>query len=302
VDESNALPEVRKTARQTRFAASLLWVLGLGAGMLATAFFVSWSFGLVAFENVDARELFRRVSDGRSDVRRGAALEWARRLQASEERKGAAEEELRPTALEVQRLSLDFASAPPEGADLVRLAGLASVLGHSRSALAGDALCRFLEVVPMDTGIEAQVHALLALRRLGRSCPPVWERMAVQTDRSVRKAAALALGATTDLEPVSALLALLRDAEADVRWNAAFSLAAQKNPAARETVRSLLAEVEAAARGEGPVVDALRLELFGAALRAALQLEDDELKQRVETVAKSHPNVKVRGLALSLLR
>lgn len=299
---SSALPEVRKAKRRAGFAASLLAGLGIGLLVLVTAFAVSWSFGFVAFENTDARELFSRTVDGRADVRRGASIEWARRLQEVEE-KGRDIDSLRPTDIESARLAGEFRAASVPSTDPIRLAALASILGHARDPqISGETLCAFLDHVPPESFVEAQVHALLALRRLQRPCPPVARLAPIHPDPSARKAAALALGAgTPDAEAVAALERLLLDPSADVRWNAAFALASNGHASAKPTILALLDEVNASANVGAPIVDTLRLELFAATLRAALQLKDAAIRSKVEAIAKSHPSVRVRSLALSAL-
>jgi len=235
-------------------------------------------------------------------VRRAAAIEWARTLQEVEaKRDEAVLGRWRPTATEAARLASEFAGELAEDADLMRLAAVASILGHSESAEVAARLCSFLETLPPELALEAQVHTLLALRRLKQPCPAVAGRSAKSVDPSVRKAAAIALGASTEALDLAALVALLQDATLDVRWNAAFALAEKGRAESRPVVVALFEEMESAGSGKGPIVDAFRLEVYAAALRAAVQLKDAELRVRLESLAKSHPSVKVRSLALTAL-
>lgn len=325
--DPSALPSFRKTKTKPSFWSMALKSLAL-VGLLALIFVgIYWGFGRVAFETLSKQELLGQVLRGQVEVRRLAALEWATKLQNSEAQGRAAElREFLPTPDEstmlAQELLAQEAAARPD-AQLVT--GILSVLGHSSSLRAQEALLGFLEKPRGPEWAGAQVQAVLGLSRRSpddtRALDIYKALLGRGTDPAVRKSMAYGLGFMGEGEMdtevwtlKSGLLeSLLGDPTADVRWNAALSAArlGMRLESADRLLAGLLAELRAdldaklsSAREQDLVQKRdIYVQVLGALLRReGSDSEREAVRADIEKIADSHADLKIRQAAKDALK
>lgn len=289
---SESLPEVKK--KESKDSALLLFTKSflVVLGFLAVAAFISWAFGWVAFERHETPELHDQIVNGRTEVRRMAAAEWARQLSQNESNPRALTS-LRPTDVQMVSLLAELRAQADKDPQLA--SGLVLILGFSPdNNAAREGLLQFMRAqLAAGQPSEAYAYALLSLARLGDPPHDVLYPAIINREPSIRKAAAFTLGFSREEEWArDELSKLLQDEILDVRWNAAFALARKKVGAARETLRELLSEVEEL---EAPTVE--RWPLYVNLFQAVVDLGDEELLVRLKKISMEHPNLKLRQAA-----
>lgn len=308
-----SLPVVLKKDPPTRprqSLGSLFFLLGiialLGVGIM-------WGMGWLATESMPPRELYARSLDGSQELKRMAATEWARQLHRAAELKQAKKLDfLRPDPSMTLRLSEVLlqqsrsGSEPPS--DPLYLSALATVLGFAPPESRPQVAQRLVESLSQleESMLDLQVYVVMALARLGVGPVPELYERAGAGDSALRKVVAYALG-VLERSPLSvqaqdALIGLSEDSVEDVRWNAAFALARHGNRAGYEIIQELLENADKSDRSRDEVLSTDDLLVYQEALSSAMLLGDPELVRKVEKMAQTHPNLKLRQAAKESLR
>lgn len=171
---------------------------------------------------------------------------------------------------------------------------------------------RYRDAIPKLTDVargsdaSEKIYALLALRemRAVEALPAVTEALQ-DPDPGVRKSAAYFFGGMRAADPAlppAALLELhplLHDPVADVRWNAALSLAEFGDPKAVAVLMTLLDRVGLSAEmKKTAVLDETNVEkIMKAALAASVEFQDPALIGAVERLVAKDPQVSIRTAA-----
>lgn len=305
---SRPLPELLKSRPPNRFVSLFLRSALLFVGIVMVAFAVSWSFGWVAFDQLSGEELFQQVMTGRKEIRSVAAMEWVKTLQIHSEQ-GETERValLRPSDTQLDAMLWElknFQQAREPNPPLI--AAIASLAGFSEARLfVQQALREFLASLGSDQLPEARIAAMLSLLKMNLALGlkshddvKLYVSQVNHPDSSVRKAVAFSLGefARKQAEPewVELLVNFLMDPVEDVRWNAAFALARLKDMRALPVVRGLYDRMEQLSAYDLSRSD---LMVFEESFRATLELRDESSRKRLEKIASTHPNLKLRQLA-----
>jgi hypothetical protein len=82
-----------------------------------------------------------------------------------------------------------------------------------------------------------------------------------------------------------------------VKWNAAFALAREQLPEANAIIGEVLQGAAKFSENPGAGLTPEALNLYQNAFRAALQTGDADLRRKVEHIADSHTDLKVRQAA-----
>jgi hypothetical protein len=309
-----SLPHVVKTVvplPPRKSLGNLFLILGL-VGLLALG--ITWGMGWLATESPPMQELYLRSLDGSREVKRAAATEWARQLHSAVDRDRAdLLAEMKPSnemAFRLGEILVKQAEPDAREPDVIYMGALATVLGFAdQSSQATQELLKALELLGLDRLPEAQVYLVLALARVGgvpdEQMSFVLARVA-SPEAAVRKATAYAVGLLggrpLSVEAQDALIRLLEDLTADVRWNAAFALARQGNRAGFKVLQELLESAQKSDREGGEVLSLNALEVYREAMRASVSLGDPELVRSVGQIAHDHPNLKLRQAAKEQLQ
>jgi HEAT repeat protein len=287
--EPNATP-VPQTPDEEGDNSALRQILGLIVVpllvvLLCVGVFVG--FGLIAYDSRSVRDYLDDLKDPRpifSHRRKQAAYELSKILSAKPE---ALQEEVGAQA-ELRRL---FASTD----DLWVRRYLALVFGHLEDS---EALPLLFEAV--DGGDEqTRIFALWSLGAIGdRASQPVLLEALSDPDAGIRKTAAFALGGLPADPAVSAALEVqLQDRMADVRWNAALSLARLGSDAGRPVLEQML---ERDLLGQVPEITPQQQEqaMIGA-IQALARLGAQDLEPVLDRLAADDPSLKVRQAAIA---
>ncbi len=120
------------------------------------------------------------------------------------------------------------------------------------------------------------------------------------SDAVIRHEAVQSLGFVGSEAARFPLHEMLEDDEPNVRWDAAIALAKMKDPAAKAVLLQLLDreyyDAFPEVRPEG------RTWAMETAIRTAVLLEDEDLNVKIKQLSESDPNIKVRGIALEIVR
>jgi len=154
---------------------------------------------------------------------------------------------------------------------------------------------------------EARISTIWALGSSGdESVVPKLQPFYESSDAGIRKMVVYALGALPGTAQLDTLRAALRDAEPDVRWNAAVALARHGSNEGVGVLQQMLDRtyVEQTVKREvrqdtdiDPVADVMI-----SGLRAAAALKDASLKPSVEVLSRGDRSMKVRQAALEALK
>lgn len=285
----------------------LLYVPLLIVGCALITLFVVWSFGWMGMETRSAAELFTNLSDGRADIRRMAAVEWAQQLAGAEQSTQQSAKNglitLRPSTVQTARFGEFLAtySKDAQSLDPRFLSALAVVLSFSTDTKgARDTLLRYLGTFELESQPEIQFYVILSLARLGIENTQGTEIQSLlarqkSPDDGVRKALALALGQVNEEKLADSyketLLNLLGDSGEEIRWNAALSLARHKYSESQAMISSILEEIKAVNSNS---IAQNRLDLYLETIKVLGQIRDPLYKNALAEMAERHPNLKVR--------
>jgi HEAT repeat protein len=284
-DELPAAPE----RQSTPFLVLQFFVFPMAIVASCVAVFVV--FGLIAAEGKSAREYLADVRSGGTNRRWQAAFELSKVIQAKKD-----------TALQDPRF-LDellalFEDAAKDDPRVRRYLALA--LGRVGDARAVPALLKVLAEHDAHGDSETLIYSIWALGAIrDPAALPELVRLAGAEDDGVRKAAVHALGTLPGQAARERLVQSLADPVEDVRWNAALGLARRGDPAGAPVLRGMLDRRHLA--GVAGLSDEQREEAMLAAIAAAGQLQDAELRSALAELRKRDPSLKLRNAAGAVL-
>ncbi|MEZ4272372.1 MAG: HEAT repeat domain-containing protein [Myxococcota bacterium] len=140
----------------------------------------------------------------------------------------------------------------------------------------------------------------VAAKNLSETVAPAVMGAANRQEPDVRATAVYVLGLISEPKVVAQLEMALGDTAPAVRWNAAFALARQKNPAGEAAIAEIL---DRGALYQAVGADPARQEdLFLNAVRSAGMVRSPMLDERLARIAKSDENLRARDLAINLLK
>jgi len=313
---TDPLPAFYKKARpRDSRSITIIKTLLLLALAFGVAAFIIFSFGRVAFESHSPEELFAKITTGRPEVRRMAAVEWGRLLQ---EDAGTPA----PTTVQTESLGglLESERRLGTNADRQYLASLANLLGFSASPEVARGLIDRIWA-PSDAGPppdELRIYGLLSLARLGLRTPAELQAAldALESEsNSVRISGLYALGfllqqladspsaADHPLKNQELMLrekvrGFVSDSSEDVRLNAIFALARSRDPQSAALIDRIVAGITTS----GGELSSQQFEVYKTALRLGVQLEDERLQSAIHRVSMEHPNLKLRAYVKDLLK
>ena len=284
---SAASPPMRPPGPEPGFTSEMsrLFIVPAVIVMLCLGVFVL--FGLIASEGKTAADYLGEIRQGSSNRRWQAAYELSRLLSHDAEKNRKAG---------VGREIASLLDDPKTNEPLVR-----RYLVVALEAVADPATAPALQSALSDPDVEVRLYAARALGRIGspgsvKALLPLLE----EEDPALRKMALFSLGKIGDRSAAPGIHPRLDDAVEDVRWNAALSLAALGDGAGIATLRQMLdtAHLE---KVEG-ITEDQKIEARLNALQAIYRLKDPSLRGVVEEIGRSDPSLRVRDLALKILR
>jgi len=280
-DEPPAVPE----RQSTPFLVLQFFVFPMAIVASCVAVFVV--FGLIAAEGKSAREYLADVRSGGTNRRWQAAFELSKVIQGNKDK-----------ALQdprfVEELLALFQEAEKDDPRVRRYLALA--LGRMGDARAVPALLAVLREHDAQADSETLIYSIWALGAIrDPAALPELVRLADAEDNGVRKAAVHALGALPGRDAQERLVLSLQDPVEDVRWNAALALARRGDAAGAPVLRGMLDRRHLA--GVAGLTDEQREEAMLAAITAAGQLRDPQLRGALEELRKSDPSLKLRNAA-----
>jgi hypothetical protein len=284
------------------FVKSLLIALGVALLAFGLKIFFSW----LAFEKTSKPEIFQKLRESKEQEKLLAAQEWLRQLLAGNKAWTPS-----PTESLYLISELEAAAERLQYENPVKFASLVGVLGFSEDKDTMRArLVEVLDKVKIEAPenfVQAQILGLLSLARMaplkGDGEEAYFASAAKSPDSSLRKAFAFASGLLLEgsdpfAEQVKETLReLLRDESLEVRWNAAFSLARVRDPAAIGPIDALLDEAARVGSEGGEALTQAKLDLFTETFRAAINLGEMKLRDKVSRISQEHPHLKLRQAA-----
>ena len=311
-----SLPMFKKAQQvsQPRNTLKSLFILScLASGVFFTIYKgMSW----LAHDDLTVTELYSRSLDGRSDSRRFAAVEWARKLQIR--RSGGRDFTMYvPNLVQQEQLcrvlnELSRSETHPMKNDEVYHGALANVLGFSAiQKTAQDCLVKLiLSEWPSEQFL---IQAQLAIGSmedvaLNRDWAEFSRNLLQDSRPSIRKATVFALGARLILPSdkkafLPDLERLLFDENLDVRWNSALVVGSFGSLRALELYRGLLiwvSGIEASGEYSGdlkqwpPALSEIHLSFLEKAFRQIDHLGPEEMQDEIRNIADEHPQLKIR--------
>lgn len=268
------------------FGASLLQFFIIPALVVAMCVGVFLFFGWMVADEKGGLDYLREVKTGSSSRRWQAAFElskWLTHHQGTEEAAALA-----PAMVEAYRSS--------QNDDPRVRRYLTLCLGHLKDSRGVPVLIPALS----DGDAETQIYAIWALGSIGdpSAIEPV-TALVSHDDGSVRKMAVYGLGALKAESARETLQAALNDPVLDVAWNAAVALTQIGDGSGRGRLLQMMDRAYLA--GVPDLSDEQEARAMITALQAAARLADPELRERMEAISASDPNLKVRQAAFEAL-
>jgi HEAT repeat protein len=280
-DEPPAAPE----RQSTPFLVLQFFVFPMAIVASCVAVFVV--FGLIAAEGKSAREYLADVRSGGTNRRWQAAFELSKVIQAKKDKA------LQDPRFVDELLAL-FQEAEKDDPRVRRYLALA--LGRIGDARAVPALLKVLAERDAASDSETLIYSIWALGAIrDPAAVPELVRLAGAEDDGVRKSAVHALGALPGEAARVRLVSSLEDPVEDVRWNAALALARRGDAAGAAVLRGMLDRRHLA--GVPGLTEEQREEAMLAAIVAAGQLHDAELRSALAELRKHDPSLKLRNAA-----
>jgi len=244
-------------------------------------------FGLISSESKGVRDFLQEIRTSRGNDRWQAAFEMSRAIAQQPALRGD------------ERLVREIADAiRSEGRDDPKVRKyLVIALEKLGSVSAGPILVESLS----DSDPEVRMQAARALGAIEGVTGAVEPLGALSTDEdaSVRKVAVFALGRTHDPAAVTPLRPRLDDPVEDVRWNAALALAVLGDASGRSVIEQMLDRSHLDAI-EGITEEQKVLALING-VQAVYLLKDTTLAEKVRTLSREDPSLKVREIAIRAL-
>ncbi len=310
-DKHDFVPEVLKQAPEKSSSAQLfLRSLSVVLLVIAVPLLFFLFFKGLMFEDHSRDELFSKLNDSRSEIRRLAASQWLQDLNRYSKEDAKAYQKLLPTDVQVETLLKQF---DYEQADAQYFSSVISILGFVESSARQrviDGLTQFLEKTTDDVQTQAQIFALISLSRLGAEADKAWalfEKKSQSADASLRNAVALSVGQyslnySLLAEKINQILgALMADENQEVRWNAVTAMARRGSERAVEPMLFLLRDLQSKEHNlEALPVQKLRV--FEELIKASRGLiSKKEIHEIVSSIAAQHQNLRLRQLAKEVL-
>jgi len=244
-------------------------------------------FGLISSESKGVRDFLQEIRTSRGNDRWQAAFEMSRAIAQQPALRGD------------ERLVREIADAiRSEGRDDPKVRKyLVIALEKLGSVSAGPILVESLS----DSDPEVRMQAARALGAIEGVTGAVEPLGALSTDEDavVRKVAVFALGRTHDPAAVTPLRPRLDDPVEDVRWNAALALAVLGDASGRSVIEQMLDRSHLDAI-EGITEEQKVLALING-VQAVYLLKDATLAEKVRTLSREDPSLKVREIAIRAL-
>jgi len=244
-------------------------------------------FGLISSESKGVRDFLQEIRTSRGNDRWQAAFEMSRAIAQQPALRGD------------ERLVREIADAiRSEGRDDPKVRKyLVIALEKLGSVSAGPILVESLS----DSDPEVRMQAARALGAIEEVTGAVEPLGALSTDEdaAVRKVAVFALGRTHDPAAVTPLRPRLDDPVEDVRWNAALALAVLGDASGRSVIEQMLDRSHLDTI-EGITEEQKVLALING-VQAVYLLKDATLAEKVRTLSREDPSLKVREIAIRAL-
>lgn len=247
------------------------------------------AFGLAAYENAEPEQFVQMLQSGSANRRWQAAFELAKMIRQDPE--GLREQGLGSVLTDV------FEQTPGDTEEnrAVRQY-VASCLGSLGDPVAVPAL----RAAVHDPDAKTAIYVMTALGQLGAvEAAPDLVAVLADDDPGLVKAACYGLGGMPSVAAADGLASVLTHGVADVRWNAALSLAklgdTRGGPVLREMMdRQVVANV--------PDIQPEQVEaVMTSGIRGATALELEGLEPVLQRLAEQDPNLKVRDAAFQAL-
>ena len=300
------LPDLKKTPHASQSGVKSIFLKS--AFFFATFAFIlwalSWSFGWIAVEKYSPDELFDKYQSSRPESRPLILVEWMRVLSQHSEKK-----DYLPTPLQEDKLRLDLQNLNfSENTERNLAAPLISLLGFStQKEKTLQIFLDFSQKLPLHQGLEAQIALIFGVGRLeiwNSQVQSFLESMQKDSDASVRKSLAYILGAQKnwprDVLKVY-LIGLLNDQVEDVHWNAALSIYRLGFPDADPFLLQILQKTWEPDFANRSTITLVEEQLYSQVFATLKNTSNETLKNEVQKLAKNHPHVKLRRLALEAL-
>ena len=269
-----------------RYIHSFIIIPGLVALLFVTLAYVLTS----ASREATVADYLKSIREGHRNVRWQAALELSRLL--ADPVRVPDDPEFVPTILRL------FSDAQLHEDDpRVRLF-LALAMGRTRKPEFFDPLLTEMKAAQKIEDLSVYVRAIGFMQdeRAVSDLLPLLEH----GDAVVRHEAVQALGFIGADASRPMLRDMLQDPEPNVRWDTAIALAKMQDAAASEVLLQLL---DRHYYDEFPDIRPQgRTWAMATAIRAAVLLKDDELNVKIKQLSESDPNIKVRGIALEMVK
>jgi len=245
-------------------------------------------FNLATRQTSSPRDHLETLTQGRFNQRWQAAFELSRQI------RDGAEFEKDPTLLVgISQVFKEIGQDPDRDPRIRRYLALA--LGRSREKGAIEALLEGAE----DADGETRFYSLWGLAQIRASeAGPLFLEGLKDADPAVRALSAHGLGTLPDGTGIEPLRGALKDATEAVRWNAALALGRKGDATGEEILirlidRDYLSEFTS-------LDDDERTSIILNALRALNHLKTGGLKAKIEALASSDPDSRVREAARAL--
>ncbi len=275
--------------------------------LMLLGFLFSWALGRLVGQSSEPREVLAVVFQGPGQARRAAMGEWAYQLQTldSDDPKNLLNPWF-PKSLNINRL-LKLLDETASESDSLFKSSVVLVLGYSLEDKL-EVSNKLLEILIRDAQGDSQlcIQLMISLARLKQDLlveTALLQSLQNHPEARVRKTLAFVLGVglwKTNNASRLTLLSLLNDSVDDVRWNAAFALAAESPADSLAVFQEIIKRAEdLLGRSSDELLTAELLTAFAATFKWAYKLNDPNLIERVKSMADGHSNLKIRQAALA---
>ena len=283
--------DAQQDAENVSFGVSVVQFFLIPALVVVACVALFMFFGWLVAEEKSSLDHLRDIKTGSATKRWQAAFELAKQLNSLEVEGESDREDV--DALVPELIDV-FETAERDDPRVRRYMALA--LGHVGDVRAMPVLLKALS----DDDAETRIYSIWALGSVGdpRAVGPLME-LAHHDDPGIRKMVVYSLGALHAEEARDTLRTALNDYEMDVAWNAAIALAQLGDDSGKGRIlqmldRDVLGSVE-------EMTEEQRAAAMMTAMQGAVLLGDPQLHARLEVIADSDPNLRVRQAAFESL-
>lgn len=285
--EPDIEPDVDLEDEDLNFGRTVLQFFVIPAFVVALCVGVFFFFAWLVSDEKTGVDYLNEIRAGSANRRWQAAFELSKIMTMDSEKK-------RMEGLVPEMISA-FESASDDDERVRHY--LALSLGHLGDADATPALMVALN----DSDPSTRLYSAWALGSIGdaRAVSTLIEHVD-DNDAGVRKMVVYALGAIGDPAATPRLSVALLDPDRDVSWNAAVALAQLGSAAGEDQLLQMLDQ--RFLDGIAAMNESQKLLATESALRAASLVRSDALRAKIEAIARDHPNLTLREIALSALQ